>query len=747
MEGKKRVSCILRESVWSTDRMYDYLVPENLSESSKPGMYVEVPFGKGNRPVPALIMSVSEEIESTYPLKDILRIIDPYPVLNEDQIALMDFIRFRYTCTYADVLKLLVPAAVSKYSEKTQQVAFLKDREKAEAALEEGKAGSLSAMYLLEALLEWEEIPVRELMQMLSISKSPIDTLRKKGWIDVEKRTVQQIEAKEDEKEVYRTEPHELTEKQKDALSAILQSKKREFLLYGVTGSGKTEIYLQAAQEVLHQGGSVLFLVPEISLTPQMIRWIKSRFSENVSVLHSRLTPSEKYEQWDSIRKNKTRIVVGARSAVFAPLYNLKLILVDEEQDTSYKSETHPRYHVRDIVRKRAALSGATVVLGSATPSIETFFSAKEGYSELLCLPERAFSRANLPDVSIVDMREELRAKNHSVISSALYNEMERALSRKEQILLFLNKRGYSGMILCRSCGETVLCDHCSVPLHLHKSKRVRDPLLVCHYCGKIHDYPQKCPSCESTLIGKVGLGTQQLEEMVRETFPEARVLRMDQDTTVKRGAHEDIIRTFRDRQADILIGTQMIAKGHDFPYVTVVGVISADLLLRVPNFRAQERGFQLLTQAAGRAGRGKLPGKVFFQAYQPKDDILLYAAQQNYEDFYENELEFRKRLNYPPFKAFGSVQVSHQKEEEANKQILDVRQRIFQILDSVKKTADYQVYDPAPAELFRLRDKYRFRLFIKANTKSELAALFRALQDFYFGKGLLLQMDIDPVF
>ena len=745
--GERRVSCVLRDSVWNTDKIFDYLVPAELCAGLCPGLYAEVPFGGGNRSLIALILSVSEDISSEYPLKSILRILDPLPVMQEDQLALLDFIRFRYSCTYGDAMRLLVPAVVSTRKEKVQSVVFLKDREAVLNAFEEGDIKTLPTLHLLEALLESEEIPLQELLQMLSISRSPIDTLKKKGWIGVEKRPVVKEEEKQAEvSEDYPEQPESLTPAQADAVQKILFSGDKEFLLYGITGSGKTEVYLRAAQEVLDKGGSVLFLVPEISLTPQMIRWVKGRFEEDVSVIHSQLTPSEKYEQWDAIRKGKTRIVVGARSAAFAPLRNLCLILMDEEQDSSYKSDIHPRYHARDILRMRARKCGATLVLGSATPSVETFYSANEGYTKLLPLPTRAVEAAVLPSVEIVDMREELRRGNRSVLSRSLHRAIEEALFRKEQVLLFLNRRGYSGLLLCRSCGESISCEHCSVPLNMHRPRRMKEPVLICHYCGQVREYPKVCPFCESKLLGKMGVGTQQLEEFVKGLFPEAGVLRMDQDTTSSRGAHERIIRSFRNREADILIGTQMIAKGHDFPAVTVVGILSADILLRSSDFRAQERGFQLLTQAAGRAGRSGLPGRVFFQTYQPEDDALKYAAKQDYPGFYHDELEFRRRLAYPPFCAFGSVQIASDDEEKARELAGEVRGVLVQIVEQLPERFGVHVYDAAPAAMYRVRDKFRYRIFIKAGKKSQLSQMFRALQTCYAGRGVSLQTDIDPL-
>ncbi len=742
-----QASVVLRDSVLTTDQIYDYRVPEQLEPDLCRGQFVEVPFGGGNRICIALVMDVYPDRESKYELKLIRRIIDKVPVVIEDQIVLLSYIRSRYTCTYGDAIRLMVPSVVTTRKSKSQQVAFLSDRETALSVLSEGDLDSLVQIRILEMLCDCDEVPVAELMNVLSISRSPIDTLKKKGLIELEKRTIRPSEPDDDTAETEeKTLPFPPSEAQESAIREILSARgRKEFLLYGITGSGKTEVYLQCAQEVLERGDSVLFLVPEISLTPQMIRWITGRFPGQVAVLHSRLTPKERYEQWDSIRKGRARIVVGARSAVFAPMNRLKLILVDEEQDSSYKSETHPRYHARDIARMRAQQLGAVLVLGSATPAVETYYSAKKGYTTLLTLPERV-NEAQLPKTEIIDMREELRYKNRSIFSRSLRTAMNEAFAKNEQVILFLNKRGYSSLLLCRSCGTVVLCPHCSVAMTLHTPRRTGKPVLVCHYCGLTHKVPDVCPSCQSTVQGKFGLGTQQLEEMVRKEFPDQTVIRMDQDTTVGKDAHARLLGQFREKKASVLVGTQMIAKGHDFPDVTVVGIVSADLLLRASDFRAGERAFQLITQASGRAGRGQKAGRVFIQSYQPEDDILVCAARQDYEMFFSNEIEYRRRLGYPPFRALGSILLSHENEQTAKEQAENVMKALVEAKNSMTDSVRIEVYGPAPAQLYRLRDRFRFRINIKCDRKSQLSQLFSAMQTHFFTDGYLLYMDIDPL-
>ncbi len=737
---------VLRDCVRRTDREYDYLVPEHCENKIRPGQYVRVPFGGGNRTETALVLSLSDKSEYASALKTITELIDEHPVLFEDQIGLIHSVRARYSCTYGDAIRLMVSTAVTEHKEKTRRVACLTDEERALSVLIENELTSLAQIRVLELLLESKEVPVPEIMNALSVSRSPIDSLREKGLIGIYSRKSVETEPSVDEESdaVGQVVLPALTESQKDAIHSILNDETpNEFLLFGVTGSGKTEVYLRCAERIVSGGGSVIFLVPEISLTPQMIRWVRERFPDSLAVLHSRLTPRERYEQWDRIRKGQARVIVGARSAIFAPAVDLRLIIVDEEQDTSYKSETHPRYHARDIARMRSRLTGAKLVFGSATPAVETYFSAMSGYTRFLTLPERV-KDAKMPNVHIVDMREELIRGNRSILSHALRFGISRALERGEQVMLFLNKRGYSSFLLCRACGNTILCPHCSVAMTLHAPGSGRKPVLVCHYCMNVSKVPEACPECGSTLQGKMGTGTQQLEETVKKLFPDRRILRMDQDTTAGRGAHERLLNIFRNREADIMVGTQMIAKGHDFPLVTVVGIISADMLIRASDFRAGERAFQLITQTSGRAGRGDRPGSVYIQTYQPDDEIIKYSAASDYAGFFEKELEYRRRLGYPPFLAFGNLVLSNPDETTGQDQVREVKDFLTAIVSGVPD-GSVRVFGPGPALVYKLRDRYRFQINIKAKNKSALADIFSKVHERFSDSGFTLHTDIDP--
>ena len=532
----------------------------------------------------------------------------------------------------------------------------------------------------------------------------------------------------------------------------------REYLLFGITGSGKTEVYLQCARRAADQGRGVIILVPEIGLTPQMVSRIRSRFGANAAVLHSRLTPSERYEQWQRILRQEVQVVVGARSAIFAPLRDIGLIIIDEEQEATYKSEIHPRYHVREIARMRARSQDSVLVLGSATPSVESYHRAKAGQAILLTLPERV-GQAVLPQTEIVDMRRELGSGNRSIFSQSLRRAMNEAFAAGHQAMILINRRGYAGFILCRNCGHVVKCRSCSVSLTSHLNWHYsaggsgREPgpddpaanLLICHYCGRVSRQPTACPVCGSTRIGRFGAGTQQVEELFNQEFAPLRALRMDQDTTAGRSAHARLLDRFSRGEAAVLIGTQMIAKGHDFPNVTTVGILSADLMLGISDFRASERAFQLITQAAGRAGRGDAAGKVVIQAYNIDDYAVRHAAAQDYPGFYSQEIAYRQAMHYPPFGSLCSITLSAVQEDVARTRCQELASALKARQDSETSAPVIQMMDPARAPLYRIKDRYRWRLVLKGPDPASLANFLLPVTDrFDFGK-TAVSIDIDP--
>ena len=477
------------------------------------------------------------------------------------------------------------------------------------------------------------------------------------------------------------------------------------YLLFGITGSGKTEVYLRIIEEVLQRGRQVILLIPEISLTYQTVLRVSARFRGRVAVMHSRMSLGERYEQYLRCARGEVDILVGPRSAIFAPFEKLGIIIMDEEHEGAYKSETAPRYETREVARQRALLAGCPVLYGSATPSLDLYTEARDGSVKLLRLTRRAHPGSHVSETEIADLREELLRGNRSVFSAALRQHMEEALNRKEQVMLFMNRRGYSSFVSCRSCGEAVRCPHCDVSLTLH-----RDGQLRCHYCGHQEPLMKKCPKCGSPYLAPFGFGTEKLETVTREMFPEARVLRMDADTTKRKGGHEAILKAFREEKADILIGTQMIVKGHDFPKVTVVGLIAADLSLSAPDFHAQERTFQLITQAAGRAGRDSRPGHVVIQTYQPEHYAILLACQQDYEGFYQREMLYRRMLGYPPQEHLLTIQLASGDENFLSY----VAAQSVQRLQPHAARQEAELIGPLNAGIYRIKDIYRKIVYIK---------------------------------
>lgn len=501
---------------------------------------------------------------------------------------------------------------------------------------------------------------------------------------------------------------------------AINKSKNKTFLLHGITGSGKTEVYLQVIANTIEQGKQAIVLVPEISLTPQMIQRFTGRFGENVAVLHSRLSEGERKDQWYRIKEGTVNVVVGARSAIFAPFDKLGVIIIDEEHEASYKSEKTPKYSAKEVAEKRGHLEKCAVVFGSATPSTETYYNSTNGEIELLELTERAIKKASLPTVSIIDMRTELQEGNRSIFSKELFSAIKKNLEEGNQTILFLNRRGYSSFILCRNCGFVAKCKNCSISMTYH-SKIDR---LVCHHCGYARPNVKKCPMCDSEYIRHFGVGTQRIEEEVMKNFSDARVIRMDMDTTSKKNSHEEILEKFRTGEADILIGTQMIAKGHDFPDVTLVGVISADTMLNIEDFRANERTFQLLTQVAGRAGRAEKEGKVIIQTYAPDSFSILSAKEQNYKEFYNQEIRLRKLLRYPPFCDMVTVILSGKENEKVKEFSIELESKIRSAFP--KERDDVQFIATTSAPIARINNKYRWRIIIKCNMDDEIRTILK---------------------
>ena len=635
------------------DKVFQYRVPEELEGDLRTGAGVIVPFGRGNRETKGYIVGFSETCDyDAEKIKDILRTDTSSVAIEARLVALAAWMKEYYGGTMIQALKTVLPI---KRTEQQKEQRILKrciSREAGEKKLEEYLHKNQKARArLMAALLDDEEVEYSLISQKLNITLTVVRALEEQGVLEIKNHKIYRNPVKEKEQQRHFIT---YTEEQERAIRTFENDYKKgirkTYLLYGVTGSGKTEVYMEMIRQVVKEKRQAIVLIPEIALTYQTVMRFYRTFGERVSIMNSRLSAGERYDQMMRAKKGEIDVMIGPRSALFTPFPSLGLIVIDEEHEAAYKSEQVPRYHARETAIERASLEGASVVLGSATPSMEAFYRCELGEYTLLELKRRT-AKAELPEVYTVDMREELQKGNRSILSDRLHELMEDRLKKKEQIILFLNRRGYAGFLSCRSCGYVVKCPHCDVTLKLHNNKK-----LVCHYCGYTTKLPTKCPECGSTYLGGFGIGTQKIEMLIKQLCPTARVLRMDADTTSTKGSHDEILSAFANHQADILVGTQMIVKGHDFPDVTLVGVLAADMSLYASDYTAAEKTFQLLCQAAGRAGRGKNPGEVVIQTYAPDNYSIIAASHQDYDEFFEQEIVYRKLMGYPPVANMVSV-------------------------------------------------------------------------------------------
>ena len=676
-------------------------------------MRVLIPFGTRKIYDVGYVVNLKETSE--YKCKSIVKVIDR--VFDEEKLELAKWMSQKYFCNLADAIRLLVPPGtttnVDRVKAKTEKHIYLKE------SVDLSKVKSDKHRKVIDFLKDNVSAPKAVLKEMLDVSDAILKTLEKNEVIEI-----RDIEVGRDpfwNKKVDSDVAPTLTEEQRQVVESIDINGYSKNLIYGVTGSGKTEVYLRLIKKVLDSGKNAIVLVPEISLTPQITNRFLARFGDVVAILHSGLSLGERYDEWKKIKSNKCRIVIGARSAIFAPLSNIGIIIIDEEHDTSYKSETSPKYDAKEVADYVAVTEEIPLVMGSATPDIVTYYKALNGEINLFELKNRV-SKFGLPEVEIVDMREELATGNKTVFSRKLYYAMKEPIKNKEQIMLFLNRRGYSTFIMCRDCGYVVKCEDCDVSMtyHLDSNK------LVCHYCGKTKDVMSTCPSCGSQNIRYFGSGTQKIEVEIKKYFPEASVIRMDVDTTRVKGGHEKILAKFKDEKIDILLGTQMIAKGHDFSNVTLVGILAADSSLNIGDYRANERTFQLLTQMAGRAGRGAKKGTAIIQTYMPDEFSINAAKEQDYERFYATEINMREKLNYPPFCDIIVSIISGTDEEkvrcEANK--------LYEVLHK-----QFNVYTPVPAPISKINNEYRWRVF------HELISVFYNQKD----NEVKVSIDVNP--
>lgn len=746
---------LLKNKTKMTDRLYTYSYDEEI----KKGCRVLVPFGKGNKTRMGIVVGIERESEYKH-IKKILKVLDEEPIIDEELISIAFFMVEEYLSDLSNAMQTVLPPGdfteILEYfyytgEEKSEFLDFLKLRrswdEIKEAfpishkeLMERVKAGEIdyslerksnlsvkmirkihllendfskisnratAQLKVLEYLLLKEENYYTDVLKNTGASSAVIKTLEKKGFIEITEERVYREVTDENPENYQRIE---LNEEQRTVFNTVLKDHEKEnliFLLQGVTGSGKTELYLQWVDHYLKEGKGAIILVPEISLTPQTIARFSGRFPGQVAILHSKLSINERFDQWKQIQSGKYRIVIGARSAIFAPIKDLGLIVIDEEHELSYISEQNPKYDAIEIAEYRSKYNHCPLILGSATPSIEHYQKVVEGDFKLLELHRRANESA-LPDVEIVDMREEMKSGNFSMFSESLYNEIQANLDRKEQSILFLNKRGHTSYIFCRRCGYVMECDHCDIAMTYHKSKG----RLICHLCGRTRVKESICPNCGSKAIKEFGAGTEKLEEEVRLSFPDARVMRIDSDTMTEKGSYDILYQRMKNKEVDILLGTQMIAKGMDFPDVTLVGVIAADISLNQGNYRASERTYQLLTQVAGRAGRGDRPGKVFIQSYKPDHYAILSGKEQRFMEFYEQEIIKRKQFKYPPFYNLVTIKVFHPNRYRCREKIFELSKLLQKEL--LSNVGDFFLSGPNPSPIEWINNWYRFEVNYK---------------------------------
>lgn len=742
MGDKVYAGVVVELDIPAADKVFHYGIPAHLQGTLGPGDQVLVPFQK--RLLKGYVVQLLEK-PAVSGVKDIIRNLHPR-LISEERVRLAAWLALRYNCRLIEALRcVLPPGGGRKIRSRRRRLVRLQGTEAKirEAAGELAKRAPKQAELLSYLLQRGRPLPAQELIGAVGCSMAPLEALAAKGLLCLEEGRITGLTGSGGEVFVS-PPPQELMPEQEEACRAIIKSlEERElaaYLLHGVTGSGKTEVYLQVIAKCLELGRGAVVLVPEISLTPQMVARFRHRFGDKVAQLHSRLSPGERYEEWWRIQRGEAPIVIGARSAVFAPVPALGLIIMDEEHDSSYKQEESPRYQTREVAEFRAREEGAVLILGSATPAVETYYRGQRGAYRLLELKTRVDGR-EMPQMELVDMRRELEAGNSSIFSRKLQLRIKETLAAGEQAILFLNRRGYANFVLCRQCGYVALCPNCDVALTYHG----HGERLCCHYCYYREDVPRTCPVCHSVYIRHFGLGTERVEREVQRLFPEARTLRMDLDTTRKKDAHGQILETFARGEADILIGTQMVSKGIDIPRVTLVGIISADTSLNFPDFRAGERTFQLITQVAGRAGRGEKRGKVVIQTYNPDHYSIQAACRHDYQAFYQREIENRKALAYPPFSQLVSMVVSASAEDRAAKAAGRLVERLRRELPP-----HCRLYGPGPAPLARIRGRYRYQIVVKGAGLYALAGFWTRLRrEFEQGpgrNGIGFTFDIAPV-
>lgn len=722
---------IINSEALEIDRPFTYKVPEEFNNEIKIGQIVKVPFGKGNKTSEGFILNLKNDDNIKFKTKNIAAILVKDPVIDEDDINLIEFLREKTLCKYIDAFRLLIPVGIMKGAKaKKKKVIVLKNEDLSNIKNPDGYKKIVEFFKTNSG-----KYTKSELINEHSISQYKLNKLIENEVLSIEEESVFRYNDRVYNKDSAKT----LTIEQENIIREYINSDDTMFLLKGVTGSGKTEVYMKLVERVLLEGKSAIILVPEIALTPQMIERFKGRFGVNVALFHSKLSDGERFDEWFRVKEGKAKVIVGARSAIFLPAKNLGLIIIDEEHENTYKSEQNPKYQTKEVAEYLSELKGCKVILGSATPSIETYYRALTGEMKLLELNSRVDNKP-MPPMKVIDMRNELKGGNKSLFSRELFIAIQERLKRKEQIILFLNRRGFSTFVSCRSCGYVFKCDECDISMTYHKNG-----LLICHYCGKTKREPRECPKCHSKYVKFFGAGTQRVEEEVKKYFNNVRILRMDVDTTRDKHSYERIYNTFKNGEADILIGTQMVSKGLDFKNVTLVGILAADMSINIPDYRAAERTFQIITQVAGRAGRGDKQGEVLIQTYTPQHYSLQYAVNYDYEGFYEKEFTVRAMMKYPPFGKLLLINGTSKKEELLKNFMHKITMMIKPLVESC---LDIEILGPIPCMISKVKENYRWQIVIKGEfdsyfSKNIKEILYDENKNVY--NDIRISMDIDP--
>lgn len=722
---------IINSEALEIDRPFTYKVPEEFNNEIKIGQIVKVPFGKGNKTSEGFILNLKNDDNIKFKTKNIAAILVKDPVIDEDDINLIEFLREKTLCKYIDAFRLLIPVGIMKGAKaKKKRVIVLKNEDLSNIKNPDGYKKIVEFFKTNSG-----KYTKSELINEHSISQYKLNKLIENEVLSIEEESVFRYNDRVYNKDSAKT----LTIEQENIIREYINSDDKMFLLKGVTGSGKTEVYMKLVERVLLEGKSAIILVPEIALTPQMIERFKGRFGVNVALFHSKLSDGERFDEWFRVKEGKAKVIVGARSAIFLPAKNLGLIIIDEEHENTYKSEQNPKYQTKEVAEYLSELKGCKVILGSATPSIETYYRALTGEMKLLELNSRVDNKP-MPPMKVIDMRNELKGGNKSLFSRELFIAIQERLKRKEQIILFLNRRGFSTFVSCRSCGYVFKCDECDISMTYHKNG-----LLICHYCGKTKREPRECPKCHSKYVKFFGAGTQRVEEEVKKYFNNVRILRMDVDTTRDKHSYERIYNTFKNGEADILIGTQMVSKGLDFKNVTLVGILAADMSINIPDYRAAERTFQIITQVAGRAGRGDKQGKVLIQTYTPQHYSLQYAVNYDYEGFYEKEFTVRAMMKYPPFGKLLLINGTSKKEELLKNFMHKITMMIKPLVESC---LDIEILGPIPCMISKVKENYRWQIVIKGEfdsyfSKNIKEILYDENKNVY--NDIRISMDINP--